>query len=89
MSKDQMIGVILLLGSILGIILYGWLLFFFAPQLMLQITAFVVIAGILGIVGWIGYTLATTPPPQPIEDLTKDMPPPPPEAKEEPSEAKP
>jgi putative effector of murein hydrolase LrgA (UPF0299 family) len=27
---------------------------------------------ILGIGGWIGYTMATTPPPKPIEEITTD-----------------
>jgi predicted DNA-binding transcriptional regulator len=74
MSRDQIIGVTLLLAGIIGIIVYAWLLFFWNPQIILQITAFVIIGGVLGVLGWIGFTLATTPPPQPIEDLTKEKP---------------
>ena len=72
MSKDQLIGALLLVGSIIGIIVYGYLLYLY-PQIILQITAFVVIAGVLGVVGWIGYTLATTPPPKPIEEIEKEV----------------
>ena len=61
MNRDQLIGLAILLGSIIGIIVYASLLFF-NVALILQITAFVAVAGILGIIGWIGYTLATTPP---------------------------
>lgn len=72
MSKDQIIGALLLLGSVIGIIVYGYLLYLY-PQFILQITAFVAVAGVLGIVGWIGYTLAITPPPKPIEEIEKEV----------------
>jgi predicted DNA-binding transcriptional regulator len=74
MSRDQLIGVALLLAGIIGIVAYAWLLFFWNPQIILQITAFVIIGGVLAVLGWIGFTLATTPPPQPIEELTKEEP---------------
>ncbi|NWG09204.1 MAG: transcriptional regulator [Nitrososphaerales archaeon] len=67
MEKDQAIGAIILIASILGIIIYGWLLFFIAPQLVLQISAFIAVVAILVILAWIGWTMATTPPPKPIE----------------------
>ncbi|MGQ9719337.1 MAG: transcriptional regulator [Nitrososphaerales archaeon] len=67
MEKDQAIGAIILIASILGIILYGWLLFFIAPQLVLQISAFIAVVAILVILAWIGWTMATTPPPKTIE----------------------
>jgi len=73
MSKDQLIGLALVLGSIIGVIIYAWLLFFWNPQIILQLTAFIIIVGGLSIVGWIGYTLATTPPPKPIEDIEKEI----------------
>lgn len=74
MSRDQIIGLLLLLGSIIGIIIYAWLLFFWNPQIILQLTIFVIVGGILTVLGWIGFTLTTTPPPQPIEELTKEEP---------------
>jgi len=48
--------------------LYGVLVYYW-PLLLLQITAFVAVAAILAILGWIGYTMATTPPPEPITDV--------------------
>ncbi|MGQ9469036.1 MAG: transcriptional regulator [Nitrososphaerales archaeon] len=58
----------------MGIVIYGWLLFFIAPQLVLQISAFVAIVAILGILAWIGWTMANTLPPAPIEaELTSTM----------------
>jgi len=70
MSKDQAIGWTILLGSILGIVVYLYLVFL-SPWTMLtiQISAFVAVAGILLILTWIGYTMATTLPPTPLEDL--------------------
>jgi predicted DNA-binding transcriptional regulator len=67
LNKDQVIGALILIASVLGIIVYGWLLFFVAPQLVLQISAFIAILVILGILAWIGWTMATTPPPAPME----------------------
>lgn len=62
MNRDKAIGTILLMGSIIIIILYGWLLYGF-PIIVLQVTAFVAVAGVFAILAWIGWTLATTPPP--------------------------
>jgi len=74
MNKDQLIGAGLLVGSITGIIVYFYLLFLTEYTiLLLQITAFIAIAGVLGILAWIGYTLATTPPPKPIEEIEKEL----------------
>jgi predicted DNA-binding transcriptional regulator len=66
MNKDQGIGAIILVGSLVGIVLYAWLIYTFTI-LVLQITAFIAVAGILGIAAWIGWTMATTPPPAPLE----------------------
>jgi predicted DNA-binding transcriptional regulator len=33
------------------------------------VTAFVAVFLILGILSWIGYTMATTPPPEPLTDI--------------------
>ncbi len=66
MDKDQGIGLLILLGSIIGIIAYGALLFFYMIQ-VLALTAFVGVAAIFVVLAWIGYTMASTPPPAPIE----------------------
>jgi predicted DNA-binding transcriptional regulator len=31
------------------------------------------VLGVFGILAWIGYTLATTPPPKPIEEIEKEI----------------
>lgn len=74
MPRDQQIGLILLIACVAGIILYGWLVLF-SPwaMLVLQITAFAAVATILGVLAWIGYTLATTPPPKPLEEIEKEL----------------
>jgi len=66
MNKDQGIGAVLLVASIAGIVVYAWLLFAYAI-VILQITAFVAVAAVLVIAAWIGWTMATTPPPARLE----------------------
>jgi predicted DNA-binding transcriptional regulator len=66
MNKDQGIGALILVVSIIGVIVYAWLLFAYAI-LVLQITAFIAVALVLIIAAWIGWTMATTPPPAPLE----------------------
>jgi predicted DNA-binding transcriptional regulator len=74
MNRDQVIGGLLLVVSILVIIVYGWLVFFSEwSTLILQLTGFIAVLGVFGILGWIGYTLATTPPPKPIEEIEKEL----------------
>jgi predicted DNA-binding transcriptional regulator len=51
-----------------GVLLHGYLIFFWDSLLVLEVTAFLAVLGVLGILGWIGHTLATAPPPQPIEE---------------------
>lgn len=68
MVKEQTLGALLLLGAIAVIGIYAWFLFFSVWSLIvLQLTAFIAIFGVLCIVAWIGYTMATTQPPEPIE----------------------
>ncbi|MEM4430518.1 MAG: transcriptional regulator [Thermofilaceae archaeon] len=73
MTRDQAVGAALMIGSIAGIAIYGWLLMSPYSILILQLTAFIAVAGVLGILAWIGYTLATTPPPKPIEEIEKEI----------------
>jgi predicted DNA-binding transcriptional regulator len=68
MNKDQGIGAVILVASVAGILVYAWLLFTYAI-LVLQITAFIAVALVLIIAAWIGWTMATTPPPAPLEDM--------------------
>lgn len=89
MTKDQVIGALILIGSIAGIVIYGWLVGFSPwPVITVQVTAFLGIAVILAILAWIGWTLATTPAPTPIEETPLETPqeeekPKPEEAREE------
>jgi len=60
--------------SIIVIIIYAWILFFTQwSMLLMQVTLMVAVAGVLGILAWIGYTLATTPPPKPIEKIEEEL----------------
>jgi predicted DNA-binding transcriptional regulator len=64
--KDRAVGAIILFASLIGLAVYGILLYSFAV-VVLQITAFVAVAAVLVISAWIGWTMATTPPPAPLE----------------------
>ena len=70
MANDRVLGGIILLGSLAGIVIYFWLLFM-SPWawLTVQVSALLAVGMVLLIMAWIGYTLATTPPPMPLEDF--------------------
>lgn len=74
MSRDQIIGWGLLILSIAIIIIYGYVLYGTKYDIaLLKLTGMIAITGVFGILGWIGYTLATTPPPKPIEEIEKEI----------------
>ena len=73
MANDRAIGGGIFAGSVIGIIVYGLLIFYF-PLIVLEITAFVAVLVLLAILAWIGYTMATTPPPEPITDIPDSAP---------------
>jgi predicted DNA-binding transcriptional regulator len=80
MSKDQAVGALLVLVSIVVIVAYIWLVFFpytvpipGVDIAVLKLTGTVAIVVVFGILAWIGYTLATTPPPKPIEEIEKEL----------------
>ena len=70
MVDDRVTGGAILVASLGGIVAYFWLLFM-SPWawLTLQVSAFLAVGMVLLIMAWIGYTLATTPPPMPLEDF--------------------
>ena len=70
MADDRALGSIILLGSLAGVVIYFWLLFM-SPWawLTIQVSALLAVGMVLLIMAWIGYTLATTPPPMPLEDF--------------------
>ncbi|WP_188595557.1 transcriptional regulator [Thermocladium modestius] len=74
MPNDKAMGGALLAVSIIVIIVYAWLVFF-SPwkALVIEATAFIGVAAVFGILAWIGYALATTPPPKPIEEIEKEI----------------
>jgi predicted DNA-binding transcriptional regulator len=68
MANDRAMGWVILVGSILGIVIYGALLYY-AWVITIQVSAFLAVALLLGILAWVGYTMATTPPPEPITEI--------------------
>ncbi len=77
MSKDQVVGAGLVAVSIAVVVVYVWLVFFppwaGIDLIVLKLTGAIAVAGVFGILAWIGYTLATTPPPKPIEEIEKEL----------------
>ncbi|MCD6369251.1 MAG: transcriptional regulator [Thermoproteales archaeon] len=74
MSKDQAVGAVILLGSIVGLLIYLYLVWTPVYSLvMLQLTASIAVGAVLLILAWIGYTLATTPPPPSVEEIEKEL----------------
>jgi predicted DNA-binding transcriptional regulator len=73
LANDRLVGGGILAGSLAGIVVYG-LLMVFASQITLVVTAFLGVALLLGILAWIGYTMATTPPPEPITEIPEVTP---------------
>jgi len=72
--EDKVWGYVILVGSLFGIVCYVYLVFL-SPWavLVVQISAFLAVAAVLAIVAWIGYTLAATPSPEPLEDLMAEL----------------
>jgi predicted DNA-binding transcriptional regulator len=67
-SKDQGIGAVILIVSIALMIIYI-LGLYYNTTLALIIPVLILVLGVLGIAAWIGYTMATTPPPKPLEEI--------------------
>ncbi len=68
--NDKTTGSLLLVAAVGILAVYAYGLFFAGSSislLVLQITAFIAVAIILGLIGWIGYSIATTAPPPPPE----------------------
>lgn len=86
-SKDQTIGGIIFLVCVAVAIFYvvtlfypnwmvnlGWATDRFAIQFwLIAIPVFIAFVAIMAIGAWIGWTMATTPPPKPIEEITSEM----------------
>lgn len=81
-SKDQAIGGVICLACVVIGVLYTLGLFYFGDPMrgwnstaiwLIALPVFIAFIAILGIGAWIGWTMATTPPPKPIEEITSEM----------------
>jgi 1,4-dihydroxy-2-naphthoate octaprenyltransferase len=87
-SKDQAIGGVICLVCVLVAVLYVVGLFLYDPYIikwlnigtpeavrywLIAVPVLVAFIAILAIGAWIGWTMATTPPPKPIEEITSEM----------------
>ena len=82
-SKDQTIGGLICLVCVVVAILYTLGLFYFGWMnwstqwplafTLIALPVFIAFIAILMIGAWIGWTMATTPPPKPIEEITSEM----------------
>ncbi|MBS7615855.1 transcriptional regulator [Candidatus Bathyarchaeota archaeon] len=80
-SKDQTIGGIIFAVCVIIGILYTVGLFYFGGNpfdwglsfTLIAIPVFVAFIAVMGIGAWIGWTMATTPPPKPIEEITSEI----------------
>lgn len=68
MANDRTIGASIVGGSVIGILVYGFLMLV-AWETTLRLTSFIAVALILAILAWIGYTMVSTPPPEPLVDV--------------------
>ena len=61
MSKRKAVGIIIFLLAISAFFVYAYLLMLseWSP-IVLQLSILMVVGGILGVISWIGYTMATT-----------------------------
>jgi len=60
MDRERAIGAAVMILSIVGIAVYGLLLYTY-PVVVLQLSIFAAVAVVLLIVAWIGWTMASTP----------------------------
>jgi predicted DNA-binding transcriptional regulator len=80
-SKDQAIGGLICFICAIIAILYTIGLFYFGNPLrpwpieftLVAIPVFIALIAVLFIGAWIGWTMATTPPPKPIEEITGEV----------------
>lgn len=80
-SKDQSIGGVIFIVCVIIGILYTFGLFYLGgnpldwslPFWLIAIPVFLAFIAIMAIGAWIGWTMATTPPPKPIEEITSEL----------------
>lgn len=60
LSTSHRLGVLILLISLIGFIVYGYLLLLSSYDiLVLKVTLLFFVAAIVGVIAWMGYTMAT------------------------------
>ena len=87
LSKDQAIGALIVAVCVIVALAYVSLLFFYDPYIsgiiklgsaadvrfwLIAAPVAIAFVAILAIGAWIGYTMATTPAPKPIEEITTE-----------------
>ena len=85
-SKDQAIGGLICLVCVLVAVLYvltlfvpdwlsriGLMNYTFDRLWLIAVPVLIALVAILAIGAWIGWTMATTPPPKPIEEITTEI----------------
>ncbi len=87
MSKSQVVGALILIVCVVLILGYIGLLFFYDPHIksivdlgaagdtqywLIATPVLVAFVGVLFIGAWIGWTMASIPPPKPIEEITTE-----------------
>lgn len=85
MSKDQALGAVIVAVCVIAAVAFVGLLLFYDPYIasilnlgansevrfwLIATPVAVAFVAILAIGTWIGWTMATTPPPKPIEEIT-------------------
>ncbi len=61
MSKRRSTGIIIFVLCIIAFFVYAYLLMLSEwSGIVLQLTVLMIVGGVLGVISWIGYTMATT-----------------------------
>lgn len=72
--SDRTWGAGMLIGGIAGIIIYFWLVFLSPWKLLtVKATAMIAAAIVMFIIAYIGWSMATIPPPEPLSSITDRM----------------
>jgi len=83
-SKDQSIGGIIFAVCVVIGLLYTVGLFYYGNPFsadsswtiqfwLIALPVFIAFIAVMGVGAWIGWTMATTPPPKPIEEITSEV----------------
>jgi len=74
LSRDRILGLAIVVASVAIVVVYNYVLFATSYYLqLLKLTGAIAVTAIFGVLAWIGYTLATTPPPKPIEEIEREI----------------